>query len=734
MRQLFWVLILLLTAALLHQPAAHAAERVLLTADGQDRAATAGAAALSASAGVQALRAAALKSGSVRVIVGLRVPFAPEAGLGAAMARQQVREIDAASTAVQGRFAAAIARAPDSFRSYASIPFIALEVTPAELDRLAADPDVVSLTPNMMLEANLDASTRFIRAPEVWASGYNGNDQTVAIIDTGVESYHPFLLGKVVSEACYSSSRWCPGGTKSSTAAGSGLPCPDARCDHGTHVAGIAAGYLNSSFAGVARGANLISIQVFSQASAGIGAYTSDIVAGLQRVYDLRNTFPIAAVNLSLGTTTRYGSDCDRVAPPVTAIIAQLRAAGIASVIASGNSGDPSGISFPACISAAVSVGSVSDRNWGNCSVLGISPAPTAPDMVACYSNASNRLTLLAPGSPIVSAVPGGNYALMHGTSMAAPHVAGAFALIRQKARDAAVDEIVAALRATGRPVTDYRKPTLTTPRIDVKAAIDSFEADDGRLPVRLTFAGMGKGTVTFTPPGSKASCAASCSSRFAPGTTVTLAAAPGAGMSFAGWAGACSGTSACTITVSAATQVTALFYAISSGPPQALSYTRAGNGSGVVSLFADGQTTSCDTDCTRSYGKDTIVRLTASAAAGNVLTSWSGACRGRKQVCTLRMSAAKSVAATFTALPIFTLSFTKAGPADGAIDINASDSVTTCTENCATAFPSGTPVRLTARPASGKSFTGWSGACRGAKATCTLRLRSSASVMATFN
>jgi len=710
-----------------------AAERVLLGAEGQTGA---GVSTLATSGTLQTLRASARQSGTVRVIVGLRVPFAPAADLKSAEAARQGREIAAAASGLKTRFAGAIARAPGSFRAYGSIPFAAIEVTPEELDRLATDPAVLSITPNMLLQANLDQSTGFIRAPEAWKQGFSGLGQSVAVIDMGVDKTHPFLLGHVVSEACYTSSGWCPGGLNSSTASGSGMPCPNAACAHGTHVAGIISGnpYAMRPLSGVAFNAGIIAIQVFSNTQQGPAAWLSDILEGLQRVYDLRNTYKIAAVNMSLGFSTRYASSCDRASPATTAIIEQLRAAGIATVVASGNAGDSSRISFPACISTAVSVGSVSDRNWGTCSSTGITPAPTAADMVACYSNASRGLTLLAPGSPITSSVPGGGYATMHGTSMATPHVAGAFALIRQKAKDASVDEIVEALRDTGIPVTDYRNKAITTPRIDVKAAIDTIQTDDGKLPVRLTFTGNGSGTVAFTPAGSKSSCTTSCSNRYVSGTVVKLTAAPDAGMSFAGWSGACSGTGPCTITVSAATAVNALFYVISNGPPQELSYTRGGNGTGTVSLFADGQNTSCNADCLRSYGKDTMVTLTAAPNYGNVLSSWSGVCKGRKPSCVVRMSSSKSVGAVFTALPVYTVTYTKAGAGDGAIDISVPESVTTCSSSCANGFPAGTSIRLTARPAAGQSFAGWSGACRGAKTSCTLRLRSATNVTATFN
>lgn len=80
--------------------------------------------------------------------------------------------------------------------------------------------------------------------------GLFGVGQTVAILDTGVEKTHPFLMGKVVSEACYSTNNAdlsserpvCPGGVTNSTAPGSGVNCAISGCDHGTHVAGIVGG------------------------------------------------------------------------------------------------------------------------------------------------------------------------------------------------------------------------------------------------------------------------------------------------------------------------------------------------------------------------------------------------------------------------------------------------------------------------------------------------------------
>ena len=703
-----------------------AAERVLLPADGQPITASGlAASALRASSTVQALRASAVKAGSVRVIVGFRVPFAPAASLSAAEAQQQTPENASAATTLRGRFSAAIARAPLHYRAFDSIPFMALDVTPAELDRLAADPAVLSLTPDLEMKPNLDVSVPLIRAPEAWAQGYSGHDQVIAIIDSGVDKTHQFLAGKVVSEACYASD--CPGGLGYSTASDSGLPCKAADCLHGTHVAGIAAGYLSPSFAGVAPSAGLISIRVFSgSAGANMTGSMSDVVKALEHVFDLRNDYDIAAVNMSLGSTTvTSGSYCDGLSPAFTAQIAQLRAAGIVSVIASGNDSKTSAISFPACISSAVSVGSVSDQSWGTC--LG---ASTAVDKVACYSNSAPILTLLAPGSPINSSVPGGGYKVEHGTSMAAPHVAGAIAVIRDKAPDASVDDIVAALRRTGKPVTDDRNGVVT-PRIDVKAAADQFIASSA-LAISLTIGGNGRGVVTFTPAGSRASCSASCRSRYSTGTQVTLAATPATDMVFGGWTGECSGTGTCTVTMSASRNVAATFYKKSTGAPQPLSLTMQGGG--TVTVVGDGSSTVCASSCITSFGKGAMVKLTAKPAFGTLFASWSGACIGRKATCLVRISMAKSVTATFTPLPVYPLNVSIAGTGGGSVDVGVQGASSSCSGSCSYPLPAGSAISLTVRPPSGKQFTGWSGVCRGRKSVCTMKLRGAAAVTASFN
>jgi subtilisin family serine protease len=301
----------------------------------------------------------------------------------------------------------------------------------------------------------------------MWAAGYTGGGQVVAVLDTGVDSAHPFLTGKVVEEACYSDDSNCPNGLTTQTGVGSGVNCTYAAsgCRHGTHVAGIAAGQ-GSDFSGVARGADIMSVQVFSRFTgtdcneAGEDpcalSYRSDQIAGLERVYALRGTHDFSSVNMSLGSG-QFFSNCDTDSRK--AIIDNLRSAGIATVIASGNNNYTDSMSAPACISSAISVGNTTkeDTIYSN--------PPTG-------SNSASFLSLLAPGTSINSSVPGGGFAVFTGTSMAAPHVAGAWALLKEQTPTASVNSLLSSLQSTGTQVTDTRVVGgVTKPRINIADA-----------------------------------------------------------------------------------------------------------------------------------------------------------------------------------------------------------------------------------------------------------------------
>ena len=419
------------------------------------------------------LRASAQRDGHVRVVVGMQMdpvagpPAAARSPLGASARRLAVGQ---ARSRLLARLNPATIR---KIRSLNYLPYVTMEVSPAALAQLQLDPRVTTITPDILYRPTLNESSPLIGADAAWAAGYTGLGEIVAVLDTGVDKFHSFLDGKVISEACYSttsiindSTAFCPSG---SVAPGSGLPCSISGCDHGTHVAGIATGNGTSggvSFSGVARDADLVAIQVFSRfnnpSSCRFGApcqlaYLSDIVAGLDRVYELKTTsgFNIVSANLSLGGPN-FSSQvaCDANYPPMTNAIALLRAVGVATVAASGNDFDTFAINHPACITGAIAVG-----------------ATDKTDIVASYSNSSPLVSLLAPGSSIFSSITGGGYNYKSGTSMATPQVAGAWAVLRDKTPTASVSDVELALQSTGVPITDSRNGVIK-PRIQVDAAL----------------------------------------------------------------------------------------------------------------------------------------------------------------------------------------------------------------------------------------------------------------------
>src|SRR2546427_3043945 len=414
--------------------------------------------------------------GEVRVLVELALPShrVAEAGLSSQARTAHRREIADTAARVLSR----LAKHPHHvLRRYLTAPLIALRVGPAALQELdAAGVLVKRVVEDRIHKPVLWDSVPIIGADQAWAQGFDGTGFVVAVIGSGVDSTHPFLAGKVVEEACYSttsgqeSTTLCPNGAEEQIGPGAGTYCPLELegCWHGTHVAGIAAG--NGTPAdlpiwGGGRGASIMAVQVFSQingffdcsgAPPCLGAYTSDILAALERVYVLRTTYAFAAVNMSLGGGL-FSATCDD--EPYKPFIDNLRSAGIATVVAAGNDGSTDQLSAPACVSTAVSVG-----------------ATTKDDQVASYSNVAPFLSLFAPGDEIISSYPGGQFAVASGTSMAAPHVAGAWAILKQAVPAASVDEILLALASTGLTITDTRTGTGTAkPRIQVDLALTAL-------------------------------------------------------------------------------------------------------------------------------------------------------------------------------------------------------------------------------------------------------------------
>ena len=418
----------------------------------------------------------AQQSGTVRVIVGLRSEFKSEGRLDSSEKQQQREKIKQRQDSFFNRHQA---RRLERSKQFKTIPFVSFETDASTLEQLKNDSQILTIEEDELSPPTLAESTSLIGAPTAWNSGFSGAGQTIAILDTGVDKNHPFLSGKVVSEGCFSSTygnatSLCPSGVAETVAPDSGLNCATtiSGCAHGTHVAGIAAGR-GSSFSGVAKDANIIALQVFSKVdnattcgsspSPCILTYVSDQIKALERVLVLSNTMSIAAVNMSLGGG-KYLTSCDATQSARKAAIDNLRSVGVATVVSSGNGSYTDAMSAPACISSAVSVGSTDDGGSG-----------TTLDAVSNFSNAAPNLSLLAPGRWISSSVPNGGFSNYSGTSMATPHVAGAFAVLKQRSPNASVSKILTALTSSGQAISDWRNG-VSKPRIRIVNALQALD------------------------------------------------------------------------------------------------------------------------------------------------------------------------------------------------------------------------------------------------------------------
>lgn len=413
-----------------------------------------------------------------RVIVQVNADFVPEGALpDRAAVMQQRRAISSAQNTVMADLGRSRSTATAA-RQFTTIPYIALHVDDQGLAALQNNPNVVAIAEDRLYYPVTDSANDVVKASAAWNAGYDGTGQVVAIIDTGIDFGHPAVFDKDVAEACFSNAGFdlnpysdsaCPDETATEIGPGTADPYGfwcwySNSCHHGTHVAGIAAGYnlggIPGYGGGVAPGADIIAINVFSWMwdCHCLAAYTSDVIRGLEHVYTLSNTYTnIASVNMSLGGGY-YTGVCDWDSIGEVAVVDNLRSAGIAVIAASGNEGQRNAISAPACFSNVISVGATYDS-----------------DVVAEFSNHAYFLDFYAPGVYIDSSVLGGGYGTMNGTSMATPYVAGAWTIIRQVFPDATVDDVYEILRSGGHVITG--PDGLPYPRLDVFGAFDHIPA-----------------------------------------------------------------------------------------------------------------------------------------------------------------------------------------------------------------------------------------------------------------
>ena len=284
------------------------------------------------------------------------------------------------------------------------------------IDRLRRRPDVEYAQPNYVYRALFTPNDPYfgsqwnlpaIHAPEAWDITRGTAAIKVAVVDTGVDCGHPDLQGQCAAQVNYVDSN-------------SG-PIQDDN-GHGTHVAGIIAAVMNNliGVAGVAPGVKLVALKALDSSGSG------DTTTVAQALHDAARTYGARVINLSLG-----GANDD---PTLRNAINRAYAAGALIVAAAGNSGTSTPV-YPAAYDHVIAVAAVDGSlQW------------------ASFSNYGSYIALVAPGVNILSTVPRWQpywYDYKTGTSMAAPHVSAAAALVLSLRPDLGPDAVASILFQT---------------------------------------------------------------------------------------------------------------------------------------------------------------------------------------------------------------------------------------------------------------------------------------------
>ncbi|WP_453996290.1 S8 family peptidase [Bacillus nitroreducens] len=238
---------------------------------------------------------------------------------------------------------------------------------------------------------------QLVQAPSLWDEDSQGEGIVVAVIDTGIDTMHPDLKGRVIAGRNFTTDY---------------KGDPDVFEDnngHGTHVSGtIAASLNNDGVVGVAPKAQILALKALT--GDGAGRYEW-IINAIRYAIDWRgpNQERVRVISMSLGGPQDV--------PDMHKAIQEAVNQDISVVVAAGNEGDALEDTFeyayPGAYNEVISVGAVS---------MDLRLAP--------FSNTHTEIDLVAPGVDVLSTYPDQKFAKLTGTSMAAPHVAGAIALL----------------------------------------------------------------------------------------------------------------------------------------------------------------------------------------------------------------------------------------------------------------------------------------------------------------
>jgi subtilisin family serine protease len=429
------------------------------------------------------------RGGMVEVVVTLDSPPVARGG--------HLRTLSAVQGSVESQLGATVPEAAVQRRYSYVLDGLALKVPASELGRLQDVPGVVAVYPSVTYHSARSSSPGFIGAPAVWGPTLKtaGQGVKIAIVDDGVNQTHPYFSSKG-----YKLPRGFPKGQKRFTTRKvivarafaprspkwkfAGRPFDPLNSEHATHVAGIAAGNyrtkaVRARVSGVAPKAYIGNYKVLSVPDDGFGlnGNSPEIVAGIEAA--VRDGMDV--INLSLGE-----AEIDPSRDIVARALDGAAAAGVVPVVAAGNDYEELGagsVSSPGNSTRAITAAAESENGPFIASFSSGGPTPISLRM---------KPDVTAPGVDVLSSVPRreGLWAFFSGTSMAAPHVAGAAALLRQRHPSWTVDEIKSALVQTGKPVLGGSGGEVETTR-EGGGTIDLARADNPLVfasPTGLSF------------------------------------------------------------------------------------------------------------------------------------------------------------------------------------------------------------------------------------------------------
>jgi len=303
---------------------------------------------------------------------------------------------------------------------------------------LAREPQVQSVQQDRYVHAtaqSLPTGVNRVDADRSPTASINGVDRRVnadvAVIDTGIDLYHPDLnVYRAGGKNCWIGA----------------LP-PNDMYGHGTHVAGTIGALDNGTgVVGVAPGVRLWPVQVLDPTGMGT---TSSVVCGID--YVTQHADQIEVANMSLGGSGSDDGNCGKTnGDAMHQAICNSVAAGVTYAVAAGNDHADARNTVPASYNEVITVSALADFNGQP----GGGAAPTCradqDDTFADFSNYGPDVDLIAPGVCIRSTYMGGGYTTMSGTSMATPHVAGGAALYKATHHGASPQTVKTALQNAG--------------------------------------------------------------------------------------------------------------------------------------------------------------------------------------------------------------------------------------------------------------------------------------------